>query len=139
MQQEAQKYYPLPTVGDIVWCKFPESLGNPGPKGRPALVVRVSKEDHAIAVIYGTSQKVNKIYPTEFLISDTDQMFADSGLSFSTKFDTEHLVTLPFDTDWFEISPSPNRMTPLPKIGVLHISYQAKLLAARQEALKKAK
>ncbi len=139
MQQETQRFYPLPAVGDIVWCKFPEILGNPGPKPRPALVVRTSEEQHAVAVIYGTSQKVDKIYPTEFLVSKTDPMFADSGLSHSTKFDTEHMVNVPFDSEWFDVAPGPTRMVPLPKIGVLHISYYQKLLAARKIATDKEK
>lgn len=61
----------LPEPGDFVWCRFPRLPGfpdTPGPKLRPALVIAVSDADHEVMVVYGTSQKTDKIYPTEFLL-----------------------------------------------------------------------
>ena len=67
--QEKEQFNPLPASGDIVFCRFPQSVGVPGPKSRPALVVGVSKDDHAVQVIYGTSQRTDRLYPTEILLS----------------------------------------------------------------------
>jgi hypothetical protein len=35
------RYFSLPTNGDIVWCLFSESLGNPGPKPHTALIIEI--------------------------------------------------------------------------------------------------
>src|SRR5213594_4256768 len=56
--------WPSPTVGDIVWCHFPElPTLEPGPKPRPALVLSVETREDGIAVTvaYGTSKKVTSL------------------------------------------------------------------------------
>ncbi|RAU39929.1 type II toxin-antitoxin system PemK/MazF family toxin [Pseudomonas sp. RIT411] len=121
-------FHPLPAPGDIVWCHFPSHLdmGNPGPKSRPALVVAVSSGSHAVKVAYGTSQKVDKIYPTEFVLSPDDgEPFAVSGLAAKTKFNLGDTVNVPFDSDWFHVHEGVHVSTPLPKMGVLHASYMS--------------
>lgn len=127
--------HPLPTVGDIVWCRFPqhESLGSPGPKPRPALIVAVSPSTHEVEVAYGTSQKtaLSQIYPTEFLIDPHAQGGGASGLSLPTKFDMTHTVKLPFDSTWFSKAPGFSAHHPLPKMGVLPPLFYK---AARQAA-----
>lgn len=128
--QQKQKFYPLPIPGDIVWCAFPQVIGQPGPKKRPALVARVSPTTHEISVVYGTSQKTNKIYPTEVALDPTDPGFASSGLSHRTKFDVATQVQLPFDSDWFDAAPGPQINSPLPKMGVLHPSYMPTIAVA---------
>lgn len=125
-----QVFHPLPAAGDIVWCAFPQIVGQPGPKKRPALVARVSPSTHEISVVYGTSQKTNKIYPTEFVLDPSDPGFPSSGLSFRTKFDVAVQVQLPFDSDWFAAAHGPQVNSPLPKMGVLHASYMAAVTAA---------
>ena len=41
------RWWPSPEAGEIVWCHFPQDqLPEPGPKPRPALVVKVF-DDHA--------------------------------------------------------------------------------------------
>lgn len=120
-----QTLNPLPEAGDIVWAKFPnvETLGTPGPKPRPALVLFISDEDHAIQVAYGTSQRTDRLYRGEFVLDPNDQGFSTSGLCVRTKFDLKRLVTLPFDSDWFAPAPGIVSQSPLPKMGALHASY----------------
>lgn len=127
-------FYPLPLVGDIVWCIYPQVIGVPGPYPRPALVAATSPSTHEVEVVYGTSQKTDKIYPTEFVLSPQDAGFSQSGLGHKTKFDVAHRVKLPFDSTWFDVSPAKKRQTPLPKMGSLHPSYMAALLAAANNA-----
>lgn len=118
------KYFdPLPAPGDIVWCLFPETVGQPGPKPRPALVLAVAPELKAITVAYGTSQKTDRIYPTEFLIDSNDPNFALTGLSVPTKFDMANQEKIPFNSDWVAKAPSPFPNTPLPKLGVLPANF----------------
>ena len=119
----AHLFQPLPAPGDIVWCRFPETVGVPGPKPRPALVLAAAKTEHAVIVVYGTSQKTQDLYPTEFAIDPSDSNFDVSGLSLRTKFDMAHQTKLPFDSDWFATAPGLLPSMPLPKMGVLHPSY----------------
>ena len=114
---------PLPASGDIVWCLFPQIARNPGPKKRPALVVRVSPSTHEIAVVYGTSQKTEKLYATEIALDPSEPGFATSGLSYRTKFDLSRVVKLPFDSFWFGPAPGATTNSPPPKIGSLHPNY----------------
>ena len=123
-------YFPLPTPGDIVWCAFPETVGQPGPKNRPALVVRVAPTTHAVSVVYGTSRRTDKLFPTEIVLDPTDAGFALSGLSYRTKFDLAVQVQLPFDGTWFSPAPGPQINSPLPKMGVLHPGYMPAIAAA---------
>ena len=116
-------FQPLPAPGDIVWCRFPETIGVPGPKPRPALVLAVAPADHAVIVVYGTSQKTHALYPTEFVLDPGDVNFAVSGLSLRTKFDMAHQVKVPFDADWFAVAPGLVPNLPVPKLGILHPSY----------------
>lgn len=129
-QLQKQKFNPLPAAGDIVWCAFPQVLGQPGPKNRPALVARVSPTTHEVSVVYGTSQKTHQIYPTEFVLDPADSGFSSSGLSHRTKFDVATQVQLPFDSDWFAAAPGPQVNSPLPKMGILHPSYMSVIAAA---------
>ena len=126
------KYTPLPTIGDIVWCHFPQEMGTPGPKPRPALVIAVSTAHNLVRVAYGTSKKTGSLYPGEFVLDPSDGGFADSGLEVRTKFDVGNLVTLPFDDTWFAPSPLLKIGTPAPKMGSLHISYLPAAINARE-------
>lgn len=125
-----RKFHPLPAPGDIVWCAFPQTMGMPGPKKRPALVARVAPATHEVSVVYGTSLKTNHIYPTEIVLDPAEAGFSSSGLSYRTKFDLAHQVQLPFDSRWFEPAPGPQAHIPLPKMGVLHPSYMPAIAAA---------
>ncbi len=125
--------FPLPQAGDIVWCRFPHrGLSVPGPKRRPALVVDIGRlrDEPAVEVIYGTSRRLDRLYPGEFSITPEDgDAFIASGLSYPTKFDAARSVFLPYNDEWFAISPgAPHGQTP--KLGVLHPSLMRRAKAA---------
>jgi hypothetical protein len=125
--------FALPDVGDIVWCWFPhQGFAKSGPKPRPALVVDVgvSHENPAVEVIYGTSQKLEKLFPGEFAITPDDGgAYALSGLSYPTKFNTQRSVFLPYNDVWF--APAPGAAYgQTPKLGVLHPSLLPRVAAA---------
>ena len=131
------RIFPLPEAGDIVWCRFPqEGLAEPGPKPRPALVADIGslRGEPAVEVIYGTSQKLDRLYPGEFAITTEDRdAFVLSGLSYPTKFDTGRAVYLPYDDVWFAVAPgAPHGQTP--KLGVLHPSLMRRVEAAARAA-----
>lgn len=117
------KFFVAPRPGDIVWCRFPQDKRlAPGPKPRPALVIRVGEIDGncAVAVAYGTSQRVGDLRAGEFAITRADrEAFMVAGLSFDTKFDLANVVELPYSERWFAVPPgAPHGQTP--KLGLLH-------------------
>lgn len=128
---QIKRFAPLPAPGDFVWCRFPETLGVPGPKNRPALVIGVADDDHRVRVCYGTTKKTDTLYPGEFVIDPDDDGFALSGLAARTKFDLGNCVDLPFNSRWFVRHESLAVQVPLPKMGTLHSCYTL----AIQEAL----
>lgn len=118
----------LPNVGDVVWTVFPTKEISPKP--RPAIVVATDEKSHSIQVIYGTSQKIDRIYSGEFLISKEHQDFHQTGLIYSTKFDTNNKVALPYNYTWFKTAPSrngdPTRATPV--LGLLSANLIVELV-----------
>ena len=127
------RFFPLPQAGDIVWCRFPHrGLSVPGPKPRPALVVDIGRlrDEPAVEAIYGTSRKLDRLYPGEFYIAQEDgDAFAASGLSHPTKFDTARSVLLPYNDEWFSV-PAGAPYGQTPKLGVLHPSLMRRAKAA---------
>jgi hypothetical protein len=128
------RWWPAPDAGDIVWCHFPQDKRlQPGPKPRPALVVKVF-DDHApryyVQVAYGTSQKTQQLYAGEFLLAATEvAAYRLSGLSYPTKFSFRDVVELPFNEEWFK--PPPHApYGRIPKLGVLHPSLMRRVKAA---------
>jgi len=118
--------WPPPTVGDIVWCHFPELPGlGPGPKPRPGLVLGVeTREDGIIVrVAYGTSKKVTSLKTGEFaILRDVHPAaFELAGLAFDTKFDCRQAIDLPWSVRYFKVAPHP-RHGQTPKLGTLHPS-----------------
>jgi hypothetical protein len=130
-------FNPLPAPGDIVWCHFPQSIGKPGPKPRPALVLACAPTTHEIMVAYGTSQKTDphSIYPGEFVMDPQDAGFSVSGLTYRTKFNLADRVKIPFDSNWFEPAPGLDAATPLPKMGIMHPSYFKAAKKAQDQVL----
>ena len=75
-----------------------------------------------MAVAYGTSRKVDQLYPGEFAISPTDGgAFVAAGLSYPTKFNLARAFELDYNDVWFAVAPgAPYGQTP--KLGLLHPS-----------------
>ena len=115
-----------PVVGDILWCHFPELPEvDPGPKPRPALVAQVTIRDDGavVAVVYGTSQRLDRLLSGEFAIrkSQNPAAFALAGLSFDTKFNFEQMVELPWADAFFKVPPrAMHGQNPI--LGTLHPS-----------------
>lgn len=127
------RYFAAPKPGDIVWCRFPEEKTlHPAPKARPALVWRTGRiaGQTAVAIAYGASQKVDRLFPGEFVITPADgNAYTVSGLSYPTKFNLARSAELPYNDRWFAVPPG----TPFgqqPKLGVLHPSLMRRAQAA---------
>jgi hypothetical protein len=122
--------WPAPTVGDIVWCRFPELADlRPGPKPRPALVIAVEIRSDGVnvRVAYGTSQRVDQLLAGEFSITKNfhPQAFLLAGLAEDTKFNLREVVELPWEDRYFGVPPRPKHGQ-TPKLGTLQASvYQA--------------
>jgi mRNA-degrading endonuclease toxin of MazEF toxin-antitoxin module len=127
---------PRPRLGDIVECRFPQQVGTPGPKNRPALVLQIEEApEHTagsvVVVAYATSQNTMKVYPGEFVIEAS----AATGLTKATKFDLVHHHRLPFDDVWF--APALGKSPKYPRRGRLDLQDDAvkrKLQSAILEA-----
>lgn len=134
MMEAAPRWFTAPRAGDIVWCRFPQRwLPGPGPKPRPALVLRVGEDDKGrpvVEVAYGTSQKVDLLYAGEFAITPADRAaYAVAGLSYPTKFNLRETFELDYNDNWFGVPPgSPHGDRP--KLGVLHPSLVRRVQAA---------
>jgi hypothetical protein len=120
-------WWPEPTAGDIVWCRFPPHESIPGTiKARPTLIIRaipLEPQDRRcwVVVAYGTSQKTSRIYRDEFLISKFKhpEAYRAAGLSRDTKFCFSKVAKLPFNDIFFAPPPhAPYGETP--KLGSLH-------------------
>lgn len=105
----------------------------PGRKPRPALVLTVFDDEapeYRVRVVYGTSQKTDRLYAGEFRIADTDgDAYRLSGLSYTTKFNLKRSVELPYNDEWFGVPPGAPRGQ-LPRLGVLHPSLLPRVQAA---------
>jgi hypothetical protein len=126
------RWWPEPTAGEIVWCHFPDNI-HPKPKPRPGLIISTKIDDEEnffVSVSYGTSQKTNRLYSGEFLISKRDYSaaYVSAGLSYDTKFNLQRILELPFNDDYFSVPPlAPHGQ--IPKLGTLHPSM-VKIAAA---------
>lgn len=93
--------------------------------------------DPAVAVAYGTSQRISELHPGEFAIMRADhEAFALAGLSFDTKFDLTNVIELPFSARWFTVPPgAPYGQSP--KLGLLHPTIMRRASAAHRAVVKK--
>lgn len=128
-----------PKEGDVVWCRFPElpDVTRPGPKARPALVVAVGQINGApvVTVAYGTTQRVDYLFPAEFAITRADgDAFEATGLEHDTKFNLAKRVDLPYDTTWFDVAPR-IRHGQSPKMGHVTMALERRLRKAVMAAL----
>ena len=126
-------YHPLPAPGDIVYCRFPEEIGVPGPKPRPALVtdiVEFADGTKGVRVAYGTTKRVTELLAGEFSIRTSDAAaWRMAGLSYDTKFDLGRRQDLPYTDEWFRVPPSP-RHGQTPKLGTVHPGIMRRIEAA---------
>lgn len=116
--------WPLPEVGTIVWCRFPEWPHSfPGPKPRPAMVMDVSEKSNVVKVAYGTSQHLDHLYAGEFAIrQDANPIaFIVAGLTLDTKFNLNQSMELIWNDAYFENAPHA-LYGANPKMGILHDS-----------------
>ena len=123
-----------PTPGDIVWCQFPFlPCRDPGPKPRPALVCEVTEREDgmAVTVVYGTSKRVQQLYPGEFAITKmgNPDAYKSAGLSLDTKFDFKQSIELPWNQAFFAV-PARAAHGEHPKLGELHPSVMRAAQAA---------
>lgn len=133
MPAPATRWFAPPRTGDIVWCRFPQGrIPAPGPKPRPALVLRVGEETgHPVAVVaYGSSKKVDRLYAGEFAILPSDNAaYTASGLGYPTKFNLGETFELDYNDNWFGVPPGAP-CGQMPKLGVLHPSLMHRAQAA---------
>ena len=126
-----------PSPGDIVWCHFPEIPDRrPGPKPRPALVVRVDQHEDgiAVAVVYGTSKRTTQLKAGEFAIrSECGDAYRLAGLSHDTKFDFKVVVDLPWTDAFFKVPPGAP-CGQKPQLGTLHPALFRAAAAANKAA-----
>jgi len=132
-------WFPPPSPGDIVWCRFPQrEIPGPGVKARPALVTAVGEASGrpTAFVAYGTSRKVDRLFAGEFLIASTERpAFEAAGLRSPTKFDLTRIFELDYNETWFAVAPG----TPygqIPKLGILHPSLVRRANAAHDAAMR---
>lgn len=132
----ATYWTPRPKPGDIVECCFPEEVGKPGPKNRPALVLQVEEAadnpaGSIVVVAYATSQHTATVYPGEFVIrADTK-----AGLTKDTRFDLVNRHRLPFDDVWFAAAPGKTPHYPRRgRLDLQDVTVKRKLHSAIAEA-----
>ena len=102
-------------AGDIVTCFFPhaENVERPGPKLRPALVVKVEGElvGEFLNVAYGTGQDTpdkNTSRTAGAHYFHMDPAPSGNALKVQTTFNMAKVVRLPFTAEWFAPWPSRN-------------------------------
>lgn len=129
----------LPAPGDIVWCLFPEIPDiAPGPKPRPALVMRIERRNDGdvVSVVYGASQNVTRLKTGEVAITQAHHPAAYSlaGLAYDTKFDFKVMVDLPWSDRYFKV-PVRNSHGNTPKLGTLHATVLHAVEAAYRASM----
>jgi len=131
------KWWDEPIAGEIVWCHFPDNI-TPRPKPRPALILVVYDDatpNFTVRVAYGTSQKATTLYRGEFAIlrDNNPAAYRAAGLSYDTKFNLRQALDLPYNTEWFSVSPAaPHGQKPT--LGTLHPSLVRAVEAAYRAA-----
>lgn len=130
-----------PEYGSIVWTRFPESVGKPGPKCRPALVLATGLNDKhkppfaSLQVAYGTSKlKLDQPISKTHLIVQNIVALNQMRLPQATRFDLDHIIWLPWSSRFFEA----RKGNLTPKIGDLTPAYiqQLEVLKAVRAAMK---
>ncbi|WP_156428407.1 hypothetical protein [Novosphingobium sp. FSW06-99] len=103
----------LPAPYDVVWCRFPfdDSLGTPGPKPRPAIVLNIAADVDAgegeVQLVYGTTKLKTLHRPRDFFVTKLLEMDA-CGLNKATRFDLDKVAWIPWAGEWFAALPGYN-------------------------------
>jgi hypothetical protein len=96
----------LPRVLDIVWCRFPYDFDTlqPGQKARPVLVrqrlIDIGTRRGALQIAYGTRNLKPEQRVLDLIITDPGTL-DELGLSEATRFDLDHVITLPWCREFF--------------------------------------
>ena len=131
----------LPAPYDIVWCRFPfhDSLGDPGPKPRPAIVLNIAVDADAgegdAQLVYGTTRTKVMSRHRDFFVTNVSEMDA-CGLDKATRFDLDRIAWVPWAEEWYDVLPGYGS----PVIGRLTAHGQKLLqieLSHRQATLRK--
>jgi hypothetical protein len=129
----------VPAPLSIVWCAFPDHISpeKPGPKERPALVLKVRYAvdppdgRFLVRVVYGTSKIKSNKRPYDFSIENFGTRLL-CRLPQGTRFDLDQVVWLPWAKPYFV--PRENDLTPV--ISVLPMAVQTDFawhMKAREE------
>lgn len=96
----------------------------------PAITATRDAPRFRVLAAYGTSQKVDRLYPDEFAITPAEKAaFRLAGLSFPIKFNLSKALELPFSTTWFDV-PRAAPFGQSPQLGVLHPNLLQRAAAA---------
>lgn len=129
----------IPAPLSIVWCAFPDHIcpEKPGPKNRPALVLKVRYADDPpadrflVKVVYGTSKLKSNRRPMDFRIENHGSRLL-CRLPQATRFDLDQVAWLPWAQPYF--IPRDGEVTPvisvLPEVVRMDFAW---LMAAREE------
>lgn len=117
----------VPAPLSIAWCAFPNHIspGKPGPKPRPALVLKVRYADDPpqdrflIRVVYGTSKLKSAERPMDFVIANYGTRLL-CRLPQGTRFDLDQVAWLPWAKPYFV----PRQGSSTPVISVLPRAVQ---------------
>ncbi len=130
-----EPFFPVesaPSYGDIVWGHFPETIGKPGPKPRPVLILATCinkgyKHPYAtVQCAYGTSNlKLGKHYTRFHLIIQNTTALNKFRLPQATRFDLDkaNVTWLPWSETYFR----PRTGQATPALSRLDEEYMLKL------------
>lgn len=124
-----------PSYGDIVWGRFPEELGKPGPKHRPVLVLATAINENydpryaSVQCAYGTSNMKRDRDFARFHLTISNVLALNKfRLPQNTRFDLDQIVWLPWSSRYF--APRAGQNTPV--IGKLDDDYLRRLEVLKQ-------
>ena len=85
--------------------------------------VTVKDDGAVVAVVYGTSQRLDRLLSGGFAIRKAQDpaAFTLTGLSFDTKFNFKQIVELPWTVAFFKVPPKASHGQS-PELGTLHPS-----------------
>lgn len=118
-------------LGAILYCWMPlvESLGSPGPKFRPVLVIGHDPASGKVCVAPGTTRRLSEQFRGELIVTDKDKVTGGQGLHATTKFRLRDGTWLPLGPRFFRGHGQKYRFA-----GAIPMARQRELLEALREA-----